>query len=89
MTTNITTLALNLLISERIDQRIFFAGKIAVILHENFIASEEDKLLKDDFMLTIEKCIDNPNGEFKNRFYQLAEYFSIKISGAAIVAPAA
>lgn len=81
MTTNITTLALNLLISERADQRNIFADKIVSILEESAIDSDNDKAMKIDFLLVIEKCVENPNTELRDVFYQLAMYFTQKGNG--------
>ncbi len=82
MTTNITTLALNLLISERLDQRNNFANQIVQLLEENGIDSENERAMKVDFLMVIEQCIENPNSEARDIFYQLALYFTQKGSGA-------
>ena len=81
MTTNITTLALNLLISERLDQRNNFANQIVAQLEENGIDSENEKAMKVDFLMVIEQCIENPNSEARDIFYQLALYFTKKANG--------
>lgn len=79
MTANITTLALNLLISERLEQRNIFAGKIIAVLDEQSIA-ENESVLKDNFLLALHKCIEDPNSEIRNVFYQHAQYFTQKNS---------
>ena len=57
MNTNITTLALNLLISERVNHRIIFGDKIIEILQENIEYFENEKENKDLFL----KAIKNEN----------------------------
>ncbi len=81
MTTNITTLALNLLISERLDQRNNFANQIVQLLEENGIDSDNERAMKVDFLMVIEQCIENPNNEARDIFYQLALYFTQKSKG--------
>ena len=44
MTTSMTTLALNLLISERRNHRLVFAGKIIELLQQNSPNSEDEKI---------------------------------------------
>jgi hypothetical protein len=78
MTTNITTLALNLLISERVDQRNIFADQIVKLLEENNNDSDNEKAMKIDFLMVIEECIANPNSDARDIFYQLALYFTQK-----------
>jgi hypothetical protein len=85
MTTNITTLALNLLISERLDQRNNFANQIVTQLEENGIDSENEKAMKVDFLMVIEQCIENPNSEARDIFYQLALYFTNKAKASRTI----
>jgi len=69
------------LISERLDQRNNFANQIVAQLEENGIDSENEKAMKVDFLMVIEQCIENPNSEARDIFYQLALYFTNKANG--------
>ena len=89
MTTNITTLALNLLISERADQRIMLADKIAALLPELNDNSESDKAMKKVFLSAIGQCKINPNCEVRDAFFQLAQYFTEKMNANAKLSSAA
>ncbi len=77
MTTSITTLALNLLVSERINQRYIFADKIIELIQD----SKDDH--KRDFLNVIHLCIEDPSSEARTTFFQLAEYYTEKMNGAA------
>lgn len=77
MTTSITTLALNLLVSERIGQRYIFADKIIQLIHDTKDGN------KKDFLNVIHMCIEDPSSEARNTFFKLAEYYSEKLNGAA------
>ena len=78
MTTSITTLALNLLVSERIGQRYIFADKIIALVQE----TQDDSENKRDFLNVITMCIENPSSEARNTFVQLAQYYADKINAA-------
>lgn len=80
MNTNITTLALNLLISERVNHRIIFGDKIIEILQENIEYFENEKENKDLFLKAIKNCIKNPNCESRTTFFEYAKYFNQKIN---------
>ena len=77
MTTSITTLALNLLVSERINQRYIFADKIIELIQD----STDDH--KKDFLNVIHMCIEDPSSEARNAFFKLAEYYTEKLNGVA------
>jgi hypothetical protein len=81
MNTNITTLALNLLISERVNHRIIFGNKIIEILQQNIEDIENEKENKDIFLKSIKNCIKNPNCESRISFFEHAKYFNQKING--------
>ena len=81
MTTNMTTLALNLLISERRNHRLVFAGKIIELLQQNSPNSEDEKNRKEDFVSVIGKCIQNPNCDDRGLFFEYAQYYSDAIHG--------
>ena len=83
MTTNITTLALNLLISERIEYRNIFADRILESLHQGNSDLENEKVLRNNFIEVLTKCIDNPNCEERNAFFQLAQYYTEKMNKTA------
>ncbi len=78
MTTNINTLALNLLVSERIGQRYIFADKIIALVQE----TQDDSENKKDFLNVITMCIENPSSEARSTFVQLAQYYAEKIQAA-------
>ncbi|WP_309642402.1 hypothetical protein [Flavobacterium sp.] len=78
MTTSITTLALNLLVSERIGQRYIFADKIIALVQE----TQDDSENKKDFLNVITLCIEDPSSEARNTFVQLAQYYAEKINAA-------
>jgi hypothetical protein len=81
MNQSITTLAINLLISERLNHRILFAGKIIEILHQSLhdFDNEDDRI--NTFMASISQCTQEPNCSERERFYDLAQYFNNKIFG--------
>jgi len=81
MTTNITTLSINLLISERKNHRNLFAERIMELLPESSSLMEVEKILKSNFLTTMAICVENPNGEARNVFYQLAQFFERKVNG--------
>jgi hypothetical protein len=81
MNTNITTLALNLLISERINHRIVFAIKIKELINQNSEDSDNEILTKNNFSSAIDKCTQDPNCESRDIFYELAQYYNQKING--------
>lgn len=81
MNTNITTLALNLLISERVNQRIIFGDKIIEILQENIEDFKNEKEHRDLFLKAIKNCIKNPNCESRLSFFEYVKYFNQKING--------
>lgn len=86
MTTNITTLALNLLISERRNHRLVFAGKIIELLQQGSQNTEDDKIRKEDFVSVIGKCIQNPNCDDRGLFFEYAQYYSDVIHGKTATA---
>jgi hypothetical protein len=81
MTTNITTLALNILISERRNHRLIFATRITELLPEGNDVSEKEKVLKSNFLSIIAKCVEDPNCEVRDIFYQLSQYYNQKVNG--------
>ncbi len=88
MTANITTLALNLLISERRNHRLVFAGKIIELLQQNRPHTEDDKMRKEDFVSVIGKCIQNPNCDDRGLFFEYAQYYADAIHGKTATAAA-
>ncbi|NHM07931.1 hypothetical protein G4D82_11915 [Flavobacterium sp. CYK-4] len=78
MTTNITTLALNLLVSERIGQRYVFADKIIALVQD----AKDDAGQKKDFINVIHTCIENPSSDARNTLFELAQYYNEKINAA-------
>lgn len=75
-----TTLALNLLISERLDHRSLFATKMTGLLDTLQDHSDNDKQIKSDFIAVINHCVEDPTGKFNDIFYHYSQYFSQKIS---------
>lgn len=78
MTTNITLLALNLLISERIIHRTTIAERITELVYPTQEATSKDKA---DFFTLLAHCVENPSYEGSTHFYQLAQYYNQKING--------
>jgi hypothetical protein len=81
MNQSITTLALNLLISERLNHRIVFAGKIIEILHQSIQGLDNEEARLNNFMAVISKCTQEPNCIERDMFYDLANYYNTKIFG--------
>ena len=81
MNANITTLALNLLISERINHRIVFAIRIKELLNQSSEDSENEIATKNKFSSAIDKCTQDPNSDSRDLFYELAQYYNQKING--------
>jgi hypothetical protein len=81
MTPNMTTLALNLLISERADHRAIFAHKMALLIRDIRHESEQARQVRHNFLLTIEECVKNPNCDARDEFYQFAQQYNEMVSG--------
>jgi hypothetical protein len=81
MNQSITTLALNLLISERLNHRIVFAGKIIEILRQNIQVFENEEARLNNFMEVISKCTQEPNCQERDIFFDLALYYNNRIFG--------
>ncbi len=81
MNQSITTLALNLLISERLNHRIVFAGKIIEILHSGLPNMDNEEANLNKFMSVISKCTQEPTSEEREVFFTLAQYYNSKIFG--------
>lgn len=81
MNQSITTLALNLLISERLNHRIVFAGKIVEILHQSIRNMEDEETRLNEFLAVISKCTQEPNCQERDLFYELAQYYNNRIFG--------
>ena len=79
MTNNITTLALNLLISERLSHRNFIATKIIELVKGISDNSEKDLQTKDAFISVLHQCISNPTCHYRDLFFQYAEHYSQKL----------
>ena len=82
MTTNITTLAINLLISERANHRGALAEKIVELVQPIADNSEKEKELKNNFYTVIAKCVENPSRESADLFYKMAQFYNEKVNGA-------
>lgn len=89
MTTNITTLAVNLLISERIGHRDNLGRRIIELIRDVNDQTPAERQLKDSFITVIAKCVENPVCESRDVLYQLAEFYNQKISGDQKVTAAA
>ena len=83
MNQSITTLALNLLISERLNHRIVFAGKIIEILHHSIQDLDKEEARLNNFMAAISKCTQEPSCQERDLFYDLAQYYNHIIFGQA------
>lgn len=83
MNTSITTLALNLLISERKSQRIFFSGRILDAVQFSGGTFKNLPELMGNFVSAMKACIENPNCEARDDFYKFAEFCDEKISSGS------
>jgi len=79
MTTNITTLALNLLIAERISHRNMLATKILHQIDRISDCSQKDQETRHAFIAVLHQCIANPTCQFRDLFYRYAEYYAQKL----------
>ncbi len=73
LTNNITTLVLNLLISESISHRLTIAGRITEIL--DLHASDEwqiEELLRRQFTTLLTKCVEDPACEHRSALRLIA-----------------
>jgi hypothetical protein len=89
MTSNITTLALNLLISERISHRNFLANKIISLIDGIGDVSSKQTETKEAFVALLHQCIANPTCQYRDLFYRYAEYYGKKIAGQENLSSAA
>jgi hypothetical protein len=81
MNQSITTLALNLLVSERLNHRIVFAGKIIEILQSSVSNIDHEESRLNNFMSAISKCTQEPNCAEREIFFEMAQYYNSKIFG--------
>ncbi|RZJ33808.1 MAG: hypothetical protein EOO51_12265 [Flavobacterium sp.] len=81
MPTNITTLAINLLISGRIGHRKELAEKMIAYLEQFKDASEIERHLKSSFHGVIAKCVEDPNCKSRDDFFRLAQFYDQKVKG--------
>jgi hypothetical protein len=84
MSTNITTLALNLLIAERLSHRNFLATKIIDQVNGLNEYSEEDLERQRAFTAVLYQCIANPTCQHRDEFYQYAEHYGKKIESRSL-----
>lgn len=89
MTPNITTLALNLLISERESQRILFSGRILEALQSSGSVFKSAPELMDNFVSAMKACIEKPHGGSRDEFYKLAAYCDERIASQPNLSSAA
>ena len=89
MTTNITTLALNLLIAERLSHRNFIATKIIALLNDLNECSDNELEVQRNFISLLHQCIANPTCQYRDLFYEYAEYYNKKIADRKSLSPAA
>jgi hypothetical protein len=81
MNQSITTLALNLLISERLNHRIVFASKIIETLQQSVQGLENEEARLNSFVAVISKCTEEPNCQERDLFFELAQYYNNRIFG--------
>lgn len=81
MTPNITTLVLNLLISERKSQRMLFSERIlnCESLADIFKSSPE---LKSNLIFALAACTKNPDGKAREELYRLAAFCEERMAAA-------
>ncbi len=76
MSTNITTLILNLMISESKLHRIRLAGKIIDVLEENVPDfGRIEKLMRNHFINMIMAYVENPYSSKKDLLFELADFY--------------
>ena len=86
MTTNIATMALNLLVAERENHRQLFADKIQQIVLHIDDSSGKEKLLKNNFLNILSKCVEDPNCEYRDLFFEIAQHYNLLSNGTAVAA---
>ncbi len=89
MNQSITTLALNILVSERLNHRIVFAGKIIEILHQNIQDMDKEETRLNQFLSSIAKCTQEPSCQERDIFFELAQYYNSRFFGISDLAAVA
>jgi len=80
MKRSITTLALNLLISERQAYRKSLADSITDVLKQRPEVFENDLERRNTFLSLMDECVADPTCEARKVFYQMAHYYNQQIS---------
>lgn len=75
MNTQITTLSLNLIISERFSQRLDFANEMKNIIGREFDLSPVAEVFKKHFFSHINRCVENPNCSSRPILFALADFW--------------
>lgn len=76
MSNNITTLILNLLISESRIHRVRIADKVTEIIESNVGEfGRIEQLMRKQFIAALNACIDNPTGENKEFLFEIAAFY--------------
>lgn len=76
MKTNITTLVLNLLVSENKIHRMALADYIFEILATHVGEfGEIEKVVRDQFVAQLQSCVENPTVESRYSVFTLAEFY--------------
>jgi len=86
MTANIATMALNLLVAERENHRQLFADKIKELITPIDSTSGKEKLLKNNFLSILPKCVENPNCEYRDLFFEIAQHYHMVVNGRSVAA---
>ena len=89
MNQSITTLALNLLVSERANHRIIFANKIVEILQHSIRNFENEDERINNFLVVISKCTEQPSCKERDLFFELAQYYNARIFGQSTLSAVA
>jgi hypothetical protein len=84
MTTNIATLALNLLVAERENHRQIFAEKIRNLVEPISGKSGKEKLLKNNFLTILPMCVEKPDCEYRDLFFEIAQHYNLVVNGTAV-----
>lgn len=80
MTTSITTLALSVLVSERVSQRSIFAAQIIERVKKIEHNSQKDVEIFNGLTLAIDQCVVDPSAAAREDLHKLAQWYDQKLS---------
>lgn len=78
MSNNITTLILNLLISENILHRIRISHKISELLESNvFGFGALETIMRNHFLSRIQNYVESPSGSNRDVLFEMADFYKM------------